>query len=183
MTKGQIAGSIVGGLLFIGGMIALWYHFVYKPENAGSGTGNNEGDTCTTSGGKAGVLDSNGSCIENTPTPRPSNLSPVTLPFGNNVYLNLSAPQGSMGQNDRIGTPVYTYPYSGTNDYLIGLISRTAYAGKIIGTFIANAGTDFSKIKIKNINIWHNTSPVYPYAPLPDGEYFVKNDAIQKTPY
>lgn len=117
--------------------------------------------------------------------PRPSSTGDVPIPFlaGQDVYLNPSEPQGVMGNNDRQGIPVYSYPYSDTNAYLIGLISPTAYAGKPVGKFVSSAPRGFSKISLKSIYIWHNTPPVYPYDYVADGDYFIKTSALQKNPY
>lgn len=87
MTKGQIAGLIVAGLLFIGGIIALWYYFVYIPENSG-GTGIKDGDACKTTDGKDGKI-SAGICVANTTNnilPAPV-ATPVITPLGKGSTL------------------------------------------------------------------------------------------------
>lgn len=179
LSKTQtLAVAIAVGVLLLGGAIALWY-YLSKPSKK-----SNEGDTCTTTGGKAGTLQNN-ICVDNPPTPRPTPTSqPVTIPFiaGQDVYLNLAEPQGSMGNNDRQGIPIYTYPYSDTNDYLAGLIKPSAYAGAIIGKFVSPATRGFSKITLSNLGIWQNSVPVYPWVNV-SGDYFIQTSALKKTPY
>lgn len=102
---------------------------------------------------------------------------------GETVYLDLNSTIGSMGNGDRTGIPIYTYPYSATNDYLLGLFKPEAYAGKPIGVLVSTV-RDWAVVRFDgNIGIWHNTPPVYPYDYFTAGNYYIKLSSIKKTPY
>lgn len=183
MTKGTtIAVSIGAGLLFLGGMIALWYHFVYKPENAGNGTGTKEGDACTKDG-KEGTIQG-GICIT---TKNPIlNPEPVALPFikGQNVYLNPTA--SFSGTSVASGIPIYRLPIpDAVGTYLVGVTRPDWYAPNPIGKYVEQGGnSNYSKIALTNIQIFKFSNGQYTnQTENITGDYFIHNKEIQKTPY
>ncbi len=151
-----------------------YYYLIYKPAQVADATFM-EGASCTIDG-KAGKV-VNGVCV---PAPRGATSSGV--PFfkvGDNIYLNKDYSHPSLPSVLDIG--VYSSPVA-TGPNLLGIVRKDWYPGVPIGTFIENAGTDFYKIKVNNLQTWEYKNGFTTTIKKQTGDIYILKSAVSQLP-
>lgn len=106
------------------------------------------------------------------------------LQIGDMVYLSTSAAYASC--DGLTGLGVYRYPKADSErTYLVGMTRPDWYPGTGIGKLIDITSTGWARISLDNIKVWEYVSGTgcTQTGKFLTGDYFIKLDAIQKTPY